>query len=118
MKTEHNFNSVNDCHNDTTLDETPENSKRWIALDSATTTGVTCDKECVKNIQHAVDGKGKFAMVAQWMECEMSCDERALTNLFCLFSSMKLGFRMNMDSDIENAFFVEKIHKVQIFQTK
>ena len=86
--------------------------------------GVACDKECVENVQHTIDRTGIISdggvmdidEKAHFKRvCDMSCDERALTNLFCLFDSMNLGHEVCMDDNEENAFFVEKDNEVGIF---
>ena len=96
-----------------------------MALDSTTTTGVACHKECVKNAQHTDNDKGIIdnGSTMDTNEkahfegmCDMPCDERAWTNSFCLFDSINLEHRVCLDSDVENAFFVEKDDEVRIFR--
>ena len=117
------------CHNYTRekLEETMENLKHWILIDSATTTSMGVNPEICTDIQAAENPTG---IVSNGGELDLDFtanvngvgrlpfNEDGITNLFGMNDLVERGFRVSMmDSDVENAIFVEKDNIVRKFIT-
>ena len=116
------------CHNYTReeLEETSENLKRWILIDSATTTSMGVNSEICTDIQVAENPTG---IVSNGGELDLDFtanvngvgrlpfNEDGIANLFGMNDLVERGFRVSMDSDVKNAIFVEKDNIVRKFIT-
>ena len=108
------------------LEETPENLKRWLLIDSATTTSVGVNKNIFHSMQEAENPAGIISNGGELdlnLTAEMDgvgrmpFSEDGIANLFGMNDLIKRGFRVHMDSDEENAIFVEKNNEVRKFIT-
>ena len=107
-------------------EETSENLKQWISIDSATTTSVGTNKEIFHSIQEAknptgIIGNGGELDLDSAAEINnvggMPFNEDGMANLFSVNDLVERGFRVMMDSDQENCIFVEKDGVIRKFIT-
>ena len=113
---EQNEFSKNECPQEH-FEETKENSKRWISIDSATATSMGTNKEMFHSIEIAKDPAGTISNGGELdLDCtaemnnvgRMPFSEDGIANSFGMNDSCERGFRVHMDTDFENCIFVEK----------
>ena len=97
--------------------ETLENLKRWLLIDSATTTSVGTNEDIFHSIELADDPTG---MISNGGELDLNCtaeinnagrrpfSEDGTANLFGMNTLASRGFCMCMDTDQENCIFAKK----------
>ena len=104
--------------------ETEENLNKWVVLDSATVSSVACNPKYVKGIRstdekeelYSNGGSISVNETAEFLGIgRLPYSSKAKTNLLGMFAMIKLGFRIYMDSNIDNKIYVEKDNKVRVF---
>ena len=103
--------------NEECCEDTPENLKQWILIDSATTASMGTNKEIFHSIQAAENPTGTIGNGGE-LDLDLTAEvnivggmpfnEGRMENLFGMNDLVECGFRVMMDSDQENCIFVEK----------
>ena len=107
-------NNEKECKNNKNEEETEQNSFKWLANNSATTSSLACNKNCIRNIiedHGAEDIKGHGGVLENKSAefkgvVQMPHNEQGKTNILSMFDSVKLGFRVRMDANAENKMMV------------